>query len=250
MPRAASSTCPPSSRWSANERSGGRPAPLPRAGRDRRRPAPLLEPDLHARRDRLQAALLRLGARLPLDARPPAAAVRHALLRLHEDRQVRRGRPVLPRLPAERDRALHVLRRDHQPRRDGAGRAREPAAQDALPAHGDPALGGAPLALQPRPEPDRGVRLHLRLGHHADARLAADPAADRDARDLRDRGDDAAVGALRALPRRRADLGGGAAAALLRLADHLRDRAGARERARAGHVQPDRHRFSPSGATR
>ena len=44
-----------------------------------------------------------------------------------------------------------------------------------------PLVGGAPRPVQPRPEPGRGVHLRVRIGHRAHARLAPDPAADRDA---------------------------------------------------------------------
>ena len=40
--------------------------------------------------------------------------------------------------------------------------AREPAAQDALPAHRDPAVGRAHVAAEPRHDAGRGVRLHAR----------------------------------------------------------------------------------------
>ena len=85
---------------SARHRRGlgaaGRRAQPPgsRALRPERRPAPLLVADLHARADRIQAALLRLGARLPVDARAPAAAVRRDLGVLHEDRARQRLQPA------------------------------------------------------------------------------------------------------------------------------------------------------------
>ena len=60
----------------------------------RRRPAPLLAPDLDARAHRVQAALLRLGARLPVAAGAAAAAVRRAVHRLHAGRsRVGKGIP-------------------------------------------------------------------------------------------------------------------------------------------------------------
>ena len=51
--------------------------------------------------------------------------------------------------------------------RDLARGAREPAAQGALPAARDPAVGGAARALQPRAEHDRGVRVRVRLRDRA-----------------------------------------------------------------------------------
>ena len=60
--------------------------------------------------DRLQAALLRLGARLRLDADAAAAAVRRALLRVHRGGAFGGEHRALPRLPALRDRAVHLLR--------------------------------------------------------------------------------------------------------------------------------------------
>ena len=89
-----------------------------RAGRDRgpvgagRRLAPLRAPDLDARVHRVQAALLRLGARLPVAADAAAAAVRRPLRRLHAGRHVSATTsqyyPVALLLG---HRALHVLRR-------------------------------------------------------------------------------------------------------------------------------------------
>ena len=180
--------------------------------------------------------MVRLRARLPLDADEAAAAVRRALRGVHGGRQVRRGRQELPRLPALRDRAVHLLRRDDQPRRDLAGGSRQPAAQDPFPAAGDPARGGAAFAVQPRAEHGRRVRLRRRRRDRAEHRLAPAAAAGRDDRGARDRGDDDAVGAVRPLPRRGADLGGGAAAALLRVAGDLR-----------GHDDPEPRPAAPRG---
>ncbi len=68
--------------------------PRARALGARRRPAALLVADVHARANRIQAALLRLGARLRVVARAPAAAVRRAVGVLHQDRpRQRRARP-------------------------------------------------------------------------------------------------------------------------------------------------------------
>ena len=72
--------------------------------------------------------------------------------------------------------------------------------------------------LQPVREHGRGVRVRVHLGHRAAARLGPGAAPDRDARGPRDRRDDARLGAVRALPRHGADLGGRPPAALLRVA--------------------------------
>ena len=59
--------------------------------------------------DRVQAPLLRLGARLRLVADAAAAVLRRAVPVLHPDRQGRQGRPALRRVPADRDRAVELL---------------------------------------------------------------------------------------------------------------------------------------------
>ncbi len=114
------------------------------------RPPPLLEPDVDARGDRLQAALLRLGARLRVDARAAVPVLRRHLLRVLGDRRAGRERRELRRLHTVRARAVPVLRRGDERLRALPGRAREHAAQDALPAAGDPAVGRAHRDLQPR----------------------------------------------------------------------------------------------------
>ena len=101
-----------------------------------------------------------------------------------------------------------LLLGDHQPRRDLARRAREPAAQDPLPAPGDPALGGAARALQPRAEPDR--RCSSSCSPRASSRASSWlelPLLVAMLVVLRDRRGDAAVGAVRALPRHRSRSG-------------------------------------------
>ena len=55
------------------------------------------EPHLDARGHRLEAALLRLGARLPVDARPAVRVLRRHLRRVHGDRERRRRRQELRR---------------------------------------------------------------------------------------------------------------------------------------------------------
>ena len=109
---------------------------------DDRRRTPPREPHLDARPDRVEAALLRIGARLRVDARAPVRVLR------------RRSSSCSPRSPTSaarcpeygvvhplRARPVHVLRRDHVGVPGLARAAREPAAQDALPAPRDPAVG-------------------------------------------------------------------------------------------------------------
>ena len=155
---AASSTSRTRSRSSEHEHRRRGPAP-PDADRDRRRPAPLLEPDVHARGNRVQAALLRLGARLPLVAAAPAAALRRALRRLH--RNVVRFDDVA-HYPAYLLSSIMLWTSSPRPTSGCVhvpGGPREPAAQDPLPAHDDPAVGGADRALQPRHEPHSAADL-------------------------------------------------------------------------------------------
>ena len=68
------------------------------------------------------------------------------------------------------------------------------------------------------------LRLRARRGRPAALDVARDPVPARRAGAARDRPGDAALGAVRALPGRQADLGGHAPADLLRDPDHLRDR--------------------------
>ncbi len=104
---AASSSCRSTSGSSAHEHQPGASAcPMPGARRAqpprarpvgaRRRLPPLLVAHVHARAHRIQAALLRLGARLPVDADAAAAAVRRAVGLLHQ------GRPRQRRQAARR----------------------------------------------------------------------------------------------------------------------------------------------------
>ena len=135
---------------------------------------------------------------------------------------------------ARLDRAVHVLRRSHQRRGAQRGRPREPRPQDPVPAAGDPAVGRAARVLQPRAEPARGARLRADRRHPPDAQLAGAAADPRDARRVLHRHGDAAVGAVRALPRHPADLGSLQPDPVLRLAgDHSR-----RNGARKAHQQP------------
>ena len=129
---AASSTCPRRSRSDADERPpAGRRRSLsdlgaarrtaaapPAPGRTGRRPSARTAAasgalTLTHRADRVQAPLLRLGARLRLVADAPADALRRPLFVFVV---IARARPVplLRRLAADRDRPLHLLRRGHQ----------------------------------------------------------------------------------------------------------------------------------------
>ncbi len=92
--------------------------------------------------DRLQAALLRLGARLRVVAGAAAAVLRRPLLRLHADRSASatgiQHYPVYLLISI----VLFTFFSETTARlRAVPARAREPAAQDALPAARDPALG-------------------------------------------------------------------------------------------------------------
>ena len=162
---------------------------------------------------RLQAALLRLGARLPLAAHAAAAAVRRALPRLHAGRPAHRRRPffavvllmgiVLYTFFAEATGGA-VTRR---------GRPREPRAQDPLPAARDPDVGRDRRVLQPRAQPRRRRDLRLRVRRDAApvSWLGLDPAR-RGCSSSSSTGIAMLLSALlRALPRRRADLGRAAA---------------------------------------
>ena len=141
-----------------------------------------------------------------------------------------------PDRPADGDRALHVRLRGDGRRRRGDGQAREPDPPGRLPAPRHPAGRHGDGGVQPAHEPHRRVRLHgahgpgVRLradrrrpldlaGAAASARAADHPGARRGA---------AAVGPLRALSRHQADLVGRPAGALLRDADPLSGRGGAR----------------------
>ena len=123
--------------------------------RAERRLAALHAPLGDARRHRLQAALLRLGAGLPVEPDAAAADVRRAVRRLQRGVPLRRRREQLPGRPADGDRRLRVLRRGDRQRRAVGDRPREPRPQDPLPADGDPALDHAHRGVQPRPQPRR-----------------------------------------------------------------------------------------------
>ncbi len=79
-------------------------------------------------------------------------------------------------------------------------------------------------ALQPRPEPDRGFRVHLHLRRRSPLDLAAAAGAARAAAAADGCAVDAALGAVRPLSRRRDHLVGRRHRALLRDADPLPDR--------------------------
>ena len=108
----------------------------------RRRHPALLGAGLDPRRDRLAAALLRVGARLPVDAGAPVRVLRRHLRGVHGDRQHRRRHQGLRHLHPVLDGAVPVLQRGDERLGDVGRAAREPAAQDALPAAGDPAQHG------------------------------------------------------------------------------------------------------------
>ena len=118
-------------RDAAPRRSSGehlaRRARAPRAARSRARSALGSDPrrfwhlTLDARGHRLQAALLRLRARLPVAAHAAAVAVRDPLPRLQRLPELQRRRAVLPGRAAARHRAVHVPRR--LDRRRGAARS-------------------------------------------------------------------------------------------------------------------------------
>ena len=117
----------------------------------------------------------------------------------------------------------------HGQRAELARRPRAPAAQGALPAPRDPAGGRADLAVQPADDARRGDGVRDRQRRLPDVELAAAAAAGGDPRRAQPRHGDAAVGAVRPLPRHRADLGGLLAGAVLRLAGPLRHDDGAGE---------------------
>ncbi|CAA9496997.1 MAG: hypothetical protein AVDCRST_MAG65-2358, partial [uncultured Solirubrobacteraceae bacterium] len=228
------------------------------AGRRRRRPPSALEPGVGARRHRLEAALLRQRARLRVVAGAALPALRGHLPGLREVRPAGRGSAVLRGLHPLRDGALPVLRRGDIGLSELAGRPRGAAAQGAVPAHRDPAVGGADGAVQPRHDARRraAVRAGLRCAPVLD--LAAAAGHRRAGALLRARPRPRPVGALRALPRRPADLGGGDPGALLRLADPLRRHAGSGvlparvpRQPDSGAVRPDAPRAARSaGADR
>ena len=146
--------------------------------------------------------------------------------------------------------AVPVLRRGDNGLRDVGRPAREPAAQDALPAPRDPAEHGHDGAAEPRRDARRRVRVRDRRRRLPDLELARAAAADRRARRGGDRDRDAARRAVRALPRRAADLGRGHADPVLRVADPLRRDDGAGGLPAGVPVQPargDPHAGAPRG---
>ena len=208
-----------------------------RGGHPERRRAPHVRPqgahgrlaadghaDLDARLPRVPAALLRLRAGLLLAARPAADDVRRLLPRLHGLRAAAQRRAVQRAAAAGRDHALPVLRGGDGRRRHGRAQPREPRAQDPLPAHRDPAQrrghGGADAGRQH----GRRRRLRDRRAGPAAGQLARRDPDGGDGLRVGDRAVDAAVGAVRALPRRAADLGGHPPGELLRDADPVPDR--------------------------
>ena len=197
-----------------------------RAVRLRRRGAPLRGRSRCAGADGVQGALLRLGAGLPVAAGAAADALRRAVRGVHGVREVQRGREVLPGRAAHLDRALHLLLRRHQRRGDLGAGPREPGAQDPVPARRGAAGHGAHRVLQPAHQPGGGGACSCwppACSRNWTWLLASRSCCSLLVRAGRRRVD-AAVGAVRALPRRAADLGRGAPGAVLRLADPVRDR--------------------------
>ena len=170
-----------------------------------------------------------LGYLWQLDA--AADAVRRALRRLHAVRELGERRAVLSRRRCCGHRALHVLRRGDRRRRRLGGRPREPGAQDPLPAPGHPAVGRAHRAVQPGAEPVVVLVFVARLRRARRAGAGSScPLLRRAPRSCSRSARDAALGAVRPLPRHQADLGGRAPGAVLRDARHLRDRGARRVR--------------------
>ncbi len=136
------------------------------AGADRRLAA-VLASDLQHRHDAVEAALLRLGARVRLAGDPAADAVRRAVRVLHEDRQDRRGPAARPRqhYGAQLLGAI-VLFTFFQEATLGAVRC--VVDNEALvrkiqfPRMVIPLSIGAPGDVQPRAEPHRRTRLRAR----------------------------------------------------------------------------------------
>ena len=121
-----------------------------------------------ARGDGLQAEVLGVGARLRLVGREAARALHDALPGLREALPARRHLGVLPARAPDRHRALHVLRRRHEPGDVLDRPARDAAAQALVPAARDPDLDDARRRDHVRREPRRRGCLH---------RLEPDPAA-------------------------------------------------------------------------
>ena len=93
------------------------------------------------------------------------------------DHQVRRGRRALPGLPPS-SLVLFTFFSETTSRGVTSLVDRENLLRKIrFPRMVIPLVGRAPRAVQPRAEPRRGVRLHLRVRHRPRARLAPDPAA-------------------------------------------------------------------------
>ena len=135
-------------------------------------------------RHAVEAALLRLGARLSVAAGAPAAAVRRAVCVLH-----RRSRTSAAGGPGGRFYGTQLLgsivlftffAEATGGRGAQRGRQRDAGAQDPVPAAGHPALDRAPVGVQPRAQPRRRAHLRAHPGRAPDAdlaRAAADPRA-------------------------------------------------------------------------
>ena len=177
----------------------------------------------------------------------PFLLLRRHLPRLHERRRPRRNRAPLPRRRAVRDGAVRLLRRDDERVPDLAAAPREPAAQDPLPAHGDPALGGGDGAAQPRPDAGAGVRVRAARRRDPALELArADPLIVLLA--TLAIGIGMLLAALYPRFRRRPDLGRHITDPLLRLARPVRRDARSGGLAEAVHAQPDRRDPDPGPA--
>ena len=163
---------------------------------------------LDARGHRVQAALLRLGARLPVAADAPAAAVRRALRRLHGVPEARRRR----RSSTPSSCCCGSCCSSSSPRRPARPsvrrRPREPRAQDPVPAPRVPLVARADGALQPRAQPVPVLIFLLARRRRARAGPGSSCRCSSLLLVVFALGlSMLAVGAVRALPRRRADLG-------------------------------------------
>ena len=169
-PRPTFPTEAPRDMTTAHAGRAGRPIKGPSAlGSDARRLRPS---HAHPRRDGVQAALLRLGARLLLAAHAAADAVRDPLRGLHAVRAPGRGSRLLPGDPAHRHRPLHLLRGRHQRLGHGRARPREPRPQDRVPTAGRAAVGDHARLLQPGPQPPGRARVRADHRRGSEARVA------------------------------------------------------------------------------
>ena len=157
--------------------------------RARRRPAPALAPHADARGHRLQAALLRLGARLPVAADAAAAAVRRPLRRLHAGRAARRRRRA-----TTRSRCCSASCSSRSSPRPPAARVTRSSTARRWSARSSSRGSAIPLAavltalFNLGAEPGRGARLPARRRRRAALSLArAAVPARRAARAVRDR---------------------------------------------------------------